>query len=311
MNLNLPPRTLQVWAILMTLTPRERRMRPQTAVAEQLGVTRQAICQQVRKLIKAGLAKKGRGNGLVVYRPRAGSTIHFHDEHTQCVDLPQDVKLHDWIALLTMTGASGGKLRRFPNLRCARLLVPPSGEQKDHSVKPSELKSLQKTADHFSTPTKKKPDAQDHHLMREYLARRRIADPVFKPSSKTWLHIRKARRELERRCIPAKKWGAYLDTIFEAFPKVTKGQCDIPPPAVIKSEFFVDRFLGNPDNRKIPAPRVHELLRREGFNDINPRVASMMLVDALRAGKVPRDIKPPYDKAVGWLLDHFDEVGYA
>jgi hypothetical protein len=52
-------------------------------------------------------------------------------------------------------------------------------------------------------------------------------------------------------------------------------------------------------------------MRSYGYTKENPKVASFILSDALKLGRVPDDVRSPYREVVQLLLDHWYEIGYA
>ena len=201
------------------------------------------------------------------------------------------------------------------------------GDQWGQNVNPEDFESLKKTAavfnHHGGRRKNPKGNTDDRWFCNQYAARRRRFSPDFELSRTARRRLIHARRRLvKHQYFHRGAWSRYLDHCFEAFPRITKGALDFAPVQNVDSDHLFERFHGSAGTRKAWYPGVKAALVRGGFelgvevdkDQVHPKAICWLVTDIKtkpRQYKVETINPPIYRQAVQYVLDHWDQVGWA
>lgn len=151
----------------------------------------------------------------------------------------------------------------------------------------------------------------DEYLFRLYSARRVRIDVAWS-GGRCPKKIADARRLLVRHHVEKPQFAAYLDWLFENFPKWSKEKLHSPPIGIVASQSVIDSFVATLGERPLNWRRAVEILAEGGFADVNVFVALDVAKIARAKNRDPRTLRGldgRYPDAVAYLLERYAEIG--
>lgn len=312
----LSPALSRALEVLASMSPADLQARPGRALAEGLGVDPGLASRYLSRLVDLGVVSRVGSRGITVRQitdPRACdlrsvTSMLTSGRAASAMSTFRGTPENDSTVMSTLTGDGSNDLdpsSRTPSkVDIVRKVRAAVGDPKRTTSRPGSAQVRTRTPD----------GPLDLFLVDAYVNRRRRIDPSYDPPPAHVAILRRARVEFQRRGLPVDRWAAYLDDLFERFPRVTGGECHVPPARVVAADGFLDRFLASLPPRRLDVNRALRMLRTAGFDDLGDHLITAITIarEARAEGnRAPDDegIPPRMREAIAWILSHFDEIG--
>lgn len=194
----------------------------------------------------------------------------------------------------------------------------PTGAEKAAEALAGKVRKIQALVRERPRGPKEHPEetAEGQLFVQLYEERRRKVDPGYQVTGSAARILLGTLKHFKKFKIGRILWGNYLDLVFEGHVQVTHGDCIFPPPANIRSSFWIDRFVASLGVRSRDVKQVERILKRGEFPDVTSSLATHAIYFADRqvyGRSMPPDLEtanPPLWAMVQYLAKNIDEIGY-